>query len=131
MAENKTNSNAGRKRIEFNLEELEKLCALQPTQEEIAAFFGVSVDTIQSRLKEADFSAAYKRGFDKGKLSLRREQYRLATAGNVTMLIWLGKQYLNQKDRQEITGDPSKPLTYKELSEEELHRIARDGDRAT
>jgi hypothetical protein len=38
-----------------------------------------------------------------GKRSLRRRQYQLATEeGNPTMLIWLGKQWLGQADKQEV-----------------------------
>jgi hypothetical protein len=36
------------------------------------------------------------KGRDKGRGSLRRKQYQLALQGNPTMLIWLGKQWLNQ-----------------------------------
>jgi hypothetical protein len=39
-----------------------------------------------------------------GRISLRRKQWEVATAGNIPMLIWLGKQYLDQKDRHEVTG---------------------------
>jgi hypothetical protein len=31
--------------------------------------------------------------------------------GNPTMLIWLGKQYLDQKDKNELTGKDGGPLT--------------------
>ena len=41
---------------------------------------------------------------EQGKASLRRMQYGAANKGNVTMQIWLGKQYLGQNDKQEITG---------------------------
>jgi hypothetical protein len=38
------------------------------------------------------------------KISIRRQQLKLAEAGNATMLIWLGKQVLGQRDKiaQEI-----------------------------
>lgn len=42
---------------------------------------------------------AIKRG--KGKISLRRSQFQLAEK-NASMAIWLGKQYLGQKDVVEI-----------------------------
>lgn len=35
--------------------------------------------------------------------SLRRMQWSKAKEGNVTMMIWLGKQVLGQKDRVEET----------------------------
>ena len=36
-----------------------------------------------------------------GKISLRRWQFKSAEAGNVTMQIWLGKQYLGQREQIE------------------------------
>lgn len=45
---------------------------------------------------------AQKRG--KGKVSLRRMQFRLAEK-NASMAIWLGKQYLGQRDQPEDSVD--------------------------
>jgi hypothetical protein len=43
--------------------------------------------------------------------SLKRKQVELADAGNVTMLIWPGKQYLGQRDcwLHEVTGKDGQP----------------------
>ena len=38
---------------------------------------------------------------ESGKATLRRLQWQRATAGSDTMCIWLGKQLLGQRDRQE------------------------------
>jgi len=93
----------GRPKIEFDLEQVERLAMLQCTYEELAAFFDCSVDTIGRRMEDdPDFCGAYKRGLEKGKMSLRRYQWRAAESGNVTMLIWLGKQHLGQTDKQDI-----------------------------
>lgn len=92
-----------REKIEFSLDSLEKLCRLNCTHEEIAAYFNVSVKTVQRRYKEEpDFTQAVDRGKAHGKLSLRRQQIKLVEEGNPTMAIWLGKQLLNQTDKQEI-----------------------------
>ena len=41
-----------------------------------------------------------------GKIALRRAQFKAATTGNNTaLMIWLGKQYLEQTDQQNITAD--------------------------
>jgi hypothetical protein len=42
-----------------------------------------------------------------GKAALRRRQFQSAMDGNPTMLIWLGKNWLGQTDKQEVahTGD--------------------------
>ena len=34
----------------------------------------------------------------------------MALAGNVTMLIWLGKQILGQKDKHEVASDEGSPM---------------------
>ena len=93
-----------RKEIDFN--ELEKLCGLQCTAEEIAGWFGVSVDTIERRVKEK-YDIGFAEYFDQrrsdGKISLRRRQFQTAMSGNPSLLIWLGKQYLGQSDKQDIS----------------------------
>ena len=44
------------------------------------------------------WAGAIERGRHKGRLSVRREQFKLLQAGNATMGIWLGKQLLGQRD---------------------------------
>ena len=53
--------NAGRKAVEIDLVELEKLCSLQCTDEEIAYFFGVTPRTIENRRKQRKFDDVMKR----------------------------------------------------------------------
>lgn len=90
----------GRPKIQINEIEFEKLCGLQCTEEEIAGFFNCSIDTICNWCKETynmTFSDIYKKKSGIGKISLRRNQFKIAQT-NATMAIWLGKQYLGQKD---------------------------------
>lgn len=94
----------GRPRIEIDWEEFDKLCKIQCTLEEIAGWFNCSEDTIENRVKEMHgitFSEYFKQKRASGKISLRRKQFQTAQSGNVSMLIWLGKQYLNQSDKRE------------------------------
>jgi hypothetical protein len=79
--------------------ELEKLCAMQATDEEIAAWFGVSTRTIERRRKVRRFADVMDRGRARGRVSVRRMQMKLLEAGNATMGVWLGKQYLGQTDQ--------------------------------
>ena len=51
------------------------------------------------------FSDCFKRFSASGIISLRRKQFEVANGGSVPMLIWLGKQYLNQKDKSEVSGE--------------------------
>jgi hypothetical protein len=101
----------GRPRIEFTDKEwalIENACKIQCTGEEIASLLGIDYDTMNSRIKETyneGFSEYIKRFSLNGKTSLRRYQWKLAESGNATMLIWLGKQYLDQADKQELNAD--------------------------
>src|SRR4051812_19718399 len=91
-------SGAGRKVVDVDVVELEKLCSLQCTYEEIAAWFNVSVRTIESRRKQPKFAEAMDRGKARGRISVRRQQMKLLESGNATMGVWLGKQLLGQRD---------------------------------
>jgi len=99
----------GRPRVEIDFKQLDSLCMIQCTGEEIASVLGVSYDTIERRVKEkfkislADYLKEKAQG---GKASLRRSQWRAAIEDkNVTMLIWLGKNMLAQTDKSEVKQD--------------------------
>ena len=89
---------AGRKQVPIDALELEKLCVLQCTNAEIAAWFGCTERTIEKRSKEPELAEVMARGKGKGRVSIRRAQMKLLEAGNATMGVWLGKQYLGQRD---------------------------------
>lgn len=91
----------GRPKFKIDKEILKQLAAIQCTQTEIAAVLGCSVKTLERRLKIKAYQEVFQTGKEKGKMSLRRKQYETAMSGNVTMQIWLGKQYLGQMDKQE------------------------------
>jgi hypothetical protein len=74
-----------------------KLASIGCTTEEIASVCKVSKDTIERR-----FAALLEKGRLNFKSSIRRMQYSSGNGGNVTMQIWLGKQYLGQKDQMEV-----------------------------
>jgi len=112
MAAAKGNKYAEKK---INWEEFDKLCSFQCTLQEIAAWFNCSVDGIEKKCKKEKgmkFSDYYKEKRKIGLISLRRKQMQVALAGNVTMLIFLGKQYLGQSDKVDHTtkGDSIKPI---------------------
>lgn len=91
----------GRPRKELDYPTLEKLCSICATQEEIAHWFDMTVDTLNARCREnygETFLGVYKKFADEGKMSLRRKQMQIAMDGNVTMCIWLGKNMLGQVD---------------------------------
>ena len=99
----------GRPRKEIGLEQFKKLCGLQCTLAEIAGFFDCSEDTIENWCKRElhrGFSDAFKEYSASGKISLRRNQFRLAEK-SAAMAIFLGKQYLEQKDSFEYEDKES------------------------
>ena len=79
---------------------VEKLSSLMCTDEEIASILEVSVDTLTNSTNKDAFSEFKLKGQAKGKMSLRRYQFKLAEK-NAAMAIFLGKQYLGQKDKIE------------------------------
>lgn len=94
----------GRPRKEVNWQTVDSLCEIHCTGEEIAHVLGMHYDTLDARCRETyglGFSDYYKRASSGGKKSLRRMQYDMAMKGNVPMLIWLGKNWLNQRDQIE------------------------------
>jgi hypothetical protein len=100
---------------EINASQVAKLAAIGCTTLEIASAMDCSVDTLQRR-----FAANLAKGRESLKMKLRRRQIRAALDGNITMLIWLGKQYLGQRDQAYVEiGDVTK------LSDEELQAIVR------
>ena len=104
----KKKGKSGPKPEQLDPAKVEALAALQCTYAEIASGLAISVSTFERRRKEdPELDEAIKKGRELGKRSIRRLQYQAAKDKNITMLIWLGKQWLGQKDKveSEHTGD--------------------------
>lgn len=90
----------------------ENLCGLQCTLEEVCSAFDVNDKTLNSWCKSTygtTFYEVFKEKRGKGQISLRRMQWKLAEK-NPSMAIFLGKQYLGQKDKIEYTDDGMKSI---------------------
>lgn len=112
---------AGRPKKQIDKKQFENLCGLQCTLDEMCGWFDVCTDTLESWCKREygqNFSEIYKQKRGKGKISLRRSQWRLAET-NANMAIFLGKQYLGQTDspRYEIVNHIEKDDLSKALEE--------------
>ena len=95
-----------RPKIEINKAEFEKLCGMLCTKVEIAGWFSCSEDTVERWCKQQyndTFCGVYKKLSSKGRISLRRNQFKLSET-NASMAIWLGKQYLGQRDIETDLG---------------------------
>ena len=85
------------KKYNIDKDKVEQLASFGCSNTEIASFFGCSKDLITK-----SYSTNVAKGRDKGKIRLRQLQWKAADKGNVTMLIWLGKQVLGQVEKSEV-----------------------------
>lgn len=95
---------SGRPKKEVDWKQFEDLCAIQCTASEIASVLQIHHDTLTYKVLEhygEGFSDVYKRFSENGKMSLRRTQLKIAQK-NAGMAIFLGKQYLGQKDNHDV-----------------------------
>lgn len=95
--------------MEVSVPTVRKLARIGCTLEEMSYVLGCSVDTLE------EFSEIIKEGQGQRKMSLRHRQYQKALKGDTTLLIWLGKQDLKQKDKHEFTGEDGRDLIPSEI----------------
>lgn len=107
---------AGRKPLVIDWSIVDSLLLIACTGEEISSVLNVDYDTLNKHCKNdklIELSEYIKNGINKNfRPSLRRIQRQMAMGKigdngewiekpNITMLIWLGKQYLGQSDKVE------------------------------
>jgi hypothetical protein len=120
-----------RPRVKIDVSELEKLYGMQCTDEEVAAFVGVSTRTLARRKEVGKFAEVIDRAKARGRVSVRRALFRLAAAGNIAAAIFLAKNLLGYKDivSNEHSGPDGTPIQfankpdYSQLSDEELEQL--------
>ena len=97
----------GKQKITLDPNIISGLAEIHCTVQEIAFVLKCSKDTL-----ERNYMQAIEIGRANGKSSLRRRQWELAQTGNATMLIWLGKQILQQRDKspEEIDAEQNKTI---------------------
>lgn len=103
----------GRPKVKIDLKLVRELASIQCTMSEISAVMEIPLSTLSTR---PDFSETYKNGLENGKSSLRRIQFKMAEK-SAAMAIWLGKQYLGQTEKIEVTND--------ELMREEIEIVTK------
>jgi hypothetical protein len=111
---------AGRKPVSIDMEQLETVCGLQCTHEEVAGFFRVTVRTIERRCqRDPAFADVMNRGRAKGRISVRRGLFQQAAKGNAQALIFLAKNELGYRDphsnehsRPNAGPDLTKPMKF-------------------
>ncbi len=83
----------GRPRIILDPERIAELVGKAYTVEWVAEYFNVHVDTLY-----VNYSDALRKGYAFRNGCLQAKQYENALSGNATLQIWLGKQWLRQRD---------------------------------
>lgn len=133
QAVTKEKRKTGRPATEIDWEKFDYMCFLQCTLTEIAALHGVTIDTIHARVKATwgmSFSEYYEMHAARSQRAIRQAQLKAALNGNSALLIWLGKQKLGQKEKQEITGVDGAPIktelvVERKMTLEEVEELAR------
>lgn len=100
----------GRPKLNIDLDLVRSLGEIQCTLDELAIVLGIWKGTLSHRQDVLD---AWEAGKASGKMSLRRMQFAMADK-NAAMAIWLGKQCLDQKDKQEIESKNETSIVWKE-----------------
>lgn len=106
---------------ETTLRLIGELARLFATQKEIAGVLGVAQSTFHLFMSNHEEAReVYENGLQHAKISLRRKQLALADK-NAPAGIFLGKNYLGQKDEHHTTTTVNTPAA--DLSEAELEQI--------
>lgn len=90
--------------------QIEKLASYGLTNREIAEALSYDENTLKR-----NFEIFLTKGRGNLKERLKRKQIAVALAGNVSMLIWLGKQYLDQNDAMKESGELKVILEKREI----------------
>ena len=102
----------GRPKINIDWNQVEKLCALQCTEQEIADWFHIATYTLDRRLrsdKGMTFVEFFAKHRTSGKIALRRNLFQLSSKqGHVA--IFLAKNWLGMKEGLEGLGEEGKPI---------------------
>jgi hypothetical protein len=96
---------AGRPQADIDWSEVDRYLEAGCTGSEIAGFLGIAADTLYNRCEvdhKVNFSAYSQQKKSRGEALLRAKQYQMAMKGDRTLLVWLGKNRLGQKEPKEL-----------------------------
>ena len=88
----------GSKSVKIDYALVERLANIFCTHQEISSILEISLSTLEH---DEQFIAVHKKGIETAKMSLRRKQWKLADK-YPNMAIFLGKNYLQQRDTWDI-----------------------------
>jgi hypothetical protein len=118
----KKQGRTARPAVDIDEELLMKLFSIGCTVHEAAYVVGVSPQTLYNHYGKEGVSEMQQQGLAQVRVGLRRKQIEVAMTGDKTMLIWLGKQLLNQTDLRPMEP-PTPPQDTVILTEEGLREV--------
>ena len=93
------------KKVNIDWLRVDKYLQAQCSGAGIASLLGIHSNTLYDRCKSdngIEFMTYSEQKKSEGKELLRAKQFQVAMEGDKTMLVWLGKQYLEQSDQSAI-----------------------------
>lgn len=120
---------AGIGATELTVPEFMRLLRSQVGDERIAGYFGLTIEELKEQIVASpELTRAYQTGRLKGQAELQMTQHVVALTGDVPMLTFLGKQYLDQQDKKTLeltTGKLDEMIRQLEakLGQSEVKRI--------
>lgn len=93
--------------VPIDWQKVADMCAAGAHSTSIAHQFGINADTLCKRMAKelgTDFTSFRATHFERGNDILRVKQFEVAAKGDKSLLVWLGKQRLGQRDKQDINA---------------------------
>lgn len=90
-----------RPKLQIDWKKVDHMLEAHCTGTQVAAHLGIYCETLYERVKKeygCGFSEYSRQKKEKGNSSIKVTQYQQALKGDKGMLIWLGKNWLGQKD---------------------------------
>lgn len=118
----------------INWNEVDKYLVAGATGTEVAAVLGLHPNTLYRKCEEehnVSFSEYLEQKREKGNSMLKCKQFDLAMQGDRGMLVWLGKNRLDQSDKKEIKHDADNVIKIEQkqdlskLSVDELKQLRK------
>ena len=116
-------------KIQLDVDDIRELASEGNSIEDVATLLGVSKDVISGN---EEYQRAYELGLCDMRAMLRHSQFQSAKSGNTTMLVWLGKVILGQREETVSTlklerEDDELTKSLKDLAEEMDKNKKTDG----
>jgi len=110
----------GRPKADIDFKKVDEYLQAQCSGASIAGLLGIHPDTLYKAIEDKYklvFSAYSAQKKAEGKEILRKSLWDMAIKGNVTMCIWLSKQYLGMSESLEKLSDESCELIIEKLKQ--------------